>query len=119
MTASGFIGARDERGALGGGGGIEWKTSLAIGAIGGSGGGMLGAETRGATGAGAEDEVADPPCGTFADIGALGALGAIGAFADCGRNSEGATRTAGSAPSAPPDGVLPDRCPASFAIRKF
>ena len=74
MTASGFIGSRDERGALGGGAGIEWTASLAIGAIGGSGGGaergslggtgedlgateagggeMLGEETRGATGAG-------------------------------------------------------------------
>ena len=90
MTASGFIGSRDERGALlGGGGGIEWMASLAIGAIGGSGGGadrgptdgggMLGAETRGARGAGEADEEAEPLRGTF---GAIGALGAIGAFAD-------------------------------------
>ena len=70
---------------------------------------MLGAETRGAGGGATL-------CGTF---GAIGALGAIGAFGDCGRNSEDATRTAGSAASALPDGVFPDRCPASLAIRKF
>lgn len=75
-----------------------------------AGGGMLGAETRGATGAAAA------PCGTF---GAMGAFGAIGAFALCGRKSDGATRTAGSAASASPAGALPDLCPASFAIRKF
>lgn len=142
ITASGFIGSRDERGELGGGGGIEWMLSLGIGAIpGGSGGGtergapdapdidgaggrteagtdvggMLGAETRGATGGGAEDaELA--PCGTF---GAIGAFGASGAFDGCGRKSDEATRTAGSAASAPPDGAFPDLGPASFAIRKF
>lgn len=111
---------------------MAWTTSLAIGAIGGSGGGaergatdavgieelvpigggMLGAETRGATGAidGA------PACGTF---GAIGAFGAMGAFALSGRKSEGATRTAGSAASGLPDGVFLDLAPASFAIRKF
>src|SRR5688500_11711963 len=72
-------------------------------------GGMLGAETRGAAGGGAL-------CGI---LGAIGAFGARGAFAECGRKSDGATRTAGSAASALPDGVFPDRCPASFAIRKF
>lgn len=152
ITASGFIGSRDERGALGGGVGIACTASLAIGAIpGGSGGGtergaegaddiegaggrteagaidgaggrteagtdvggMLGADTRGATGAG---EAALAPCGTF---GAIGAFGASGAFEACGRKSDGATRTAGSAASAPPDGVFPDLGPASFAIRKF
>ena len=109
--------------------------SLAIGAIpGGSGGGterggaddidgaggrtedggMLGADTRGATGAAEAVELA--PCGTF---GAIGAFGASGAFDACGRKSDEATRTAGSAASAPPDGVFPDLGPASFAIRKF
>ena len=62
MTASGFIGSRDERGALGGGaGGMVWTTSLASGASGGGmergplgggiGGAMLGEDTRGAAGA--------------------------------------------------------------------
>jgi hypothetical protein len=73
---------------------------------------MLGAETRGATGAA---DAWEATCGT---LGAIGALGASGAFV-CGRKSDGATRTAGSAASALPDGVFPDLVPASFAIRKF
>jgi hypothetical protein len=76
---------------------------------------MLGADTRGAMGGGAFEALA-PPCGTF---GAIGAFGASGDFGDCGRKSEDATRTAGSAASALPDGVLPDLGPVSFAIRKF
>ena len=75
---------------------------------------MLGDDTRGASGAG--EFAAAEACGTF---GAIGAFGAIGDFAGCARKSDGATRTAGSAASALPDGVLPDFCPASFAIRKF
>lgn len=80
---------------------------------------MLGIDTRGAIGGGAFEAVA----GAF---GGVGALGAIGAFAACGRNSDEATRTAGSAAGALPpdssrlpDGVLPDFDEASFAIRKF
>ena len=73
---------------------------------------MLGIETRGAIGGGALEAVA----GAF---GAIGALGAIGAFAACGRKSDVATRTAGSAAGALPDGVFTDFDPASFAIRKF
>jgi hypothetical protein len=69
---------------------------------------MLGADTRGAAG------------GTLgATFAAIGALGASGDFGACGRKSEDATRTAGSAASALPDGVLPDLGPVSFAIRKF
>jgi hypothetical protein len=92
---------------------IETGGMEALGPTGG--GGMLGAETRGAMGAGGAED-AGPLRGTF---GAIGALGAIGAFAECGRNIEDATRTAGSAASALPDGVFADRCPVSFAIRKF
>ena len=99
-------GGRTEAGAIDGAGG---RTEA---------GGMLGADTRGATGAGEAAELAPPaPCeGTF---GAIGAFGARGAFDACGRKSDGATRTAGSAASASPDGFFPDLGPAAVAIRKF
>jgi hypothetical protein len=101
--------------------------SLAMGAMpGGSGGGAergptegggaeRGPEAGGMLGAAARGAFA-PACGTF---GAIGALGASGDFGACGRKSDWATRTAGSAASALPDGVFPDLCPASFAIRKL
>lgn len=119
ITASGFEGSRELRGALGGGGGIDSIAADGGGAergaideaCGGSGGGMLGIDTRGATGGGAVDAA-----GAF---GAIGALGAMGDFAAAGRKRDGATRTAGSAVGALPDGLFPDFIPASFAIRKF
>src|SRR5688500_4863602 len=102
----GGSGGGADRGAYDGGGEESGPTETGgIDALGPTGGGgMLGAETRGATGAA---DAWDPACGTF---GAIGALGASGPFV-CGRKSEDATRTAGSAASALPEGVFPDLRP--------